>query len=130
MSLSVDIRIRAGTFWLEVAFQTDARDVVILGSSGAGKTLLLRAIAGLQKPVDGKILLNAMPLFDSGKGIDLPVRRRNVGYLFQDYALFPHLTIEQNIEFGITSQSKSENSRSVSQMMDMMLLAQIVMVQN
>ena len=101
MSLSVDIRIRAGTFWLEVAFQTDARDVVILGSSGAGKTLLLRAIAGLQKPVDGKILLNAMPLFDSGKGIDLPVRRRNVGYLFQDYALFPHLTIEQNIEFGI-----------------------------
>lgn len=122
MSLSVDIRLRAGTFWLDVAFKTDARDVVILGSSGAGKTLILRAIAGLQKPIDGNIRLQATQLFDSESRIDLPVRRRNIGYLFQDYALFPHLTVEQNIEFGVTRQTKAESSRSLSQMIDMMQL--------
>ncbi len=88
-------------FTLQVRFSTHARRVVVCGPSGAGKSLSLQAIAGLLKPQRGRIAVLGRCLYDSRAGIDLAERRRDVGYLFQDYALFPHLTVRQNVAFGL-----------------------------
>ncbi|MDN3920913.1 ABC transporter ATP-binding protein [Roseateles violae] len=105
MSFTVQIRKQlhsgARSFELDVGFTTAARRTVVYGPSGAGKSLTLRAIAGLLRPDSGRILLDEQPLFDAEAGIDLPARHRGLGYLFQDYALFPHLNVRQNIAFGL-----------------------------
>ncbi|WP_067066185.1 ABC transporter ATP-binding protein [Roseateles chitosanitabidus] len=105
--MSFDVRIRKRvhggdrSFDLAIEFSTDARRTVVHGPSGAGKTLTLQAIAGLLKPDEGCILVDGQPVFDSAQGVDVPARDRRLGYLFQDYALFPHLTVRQNIAFGL-----------------------------
>lgn len=102
MSLSVRVRKRMGRgFELDVAFETEARRTVIYGPSGAGKSLTLQAVAGLLRPDAGRIVLGGDTLFDSEAGVDLPARARRLGYLFQDYALFPRLNVRQNIAFGL-----------------------------
>jgi len=90
----------AQRFELDVAFRSDATRLVLFGPSGAGKTLTLKAIAGLLRPDAGHVRMNDETLFDATTAIDLPARRRGVGYLFQEYALFPHLDVRQNIAFG------------------------------
>jgi molybdate transport system ATP-binding protein len=103
--IRVDIRkaLRAGarTFQLDAQFESPGKRVVIYGASGAGKSQVLKAIAGLSRPDSGVIELAGRRLFDSGARIDVPARNRRVGYLFQDYALFPHLNVRQNIGFGL-----------------------------
>lgn len=105
MQLDIDIRktMRAGkqSFQLATRFCSDSQRIVILGPSGAGKSLLLKAIAGLITPDAGHIRLGAATLFDSAATINLAPQRRQVAYLFQDYALFPHLNVRQNIGFGL-----------------------------
>ena len=98
MSLLVDIRKDLGNFKLSVCFDTDAAVTGLLGLSGSGKSVTLRCIAGIMTPDSGKIILDGVTLFDSEKRICLPPRRRRVGYLFQEYALFPHMTVRQNIQ--------------------------------
>ena len=88
-------------FELDLAFRSDATRLVLFGPSGAGKTLTLKAIAGLLRPDAGHVRMSDETLFDSTTAIDLPARRRGVGYLFQEYALFPHLDVRQNIAFGL-----------------------------
>ena len=90
----------ARVFELDVRFRSASRRTVIYGPSGSGKSLTLRAIAGLLTPDRGRIAVNGRALFDADQGIDLPPPQRKVGYLFQDYALFPHLTVAQNVAFG------------------------------
>ena len=105
MSLRVAIRRRVGGdtgFELDVRLETAARRVALFGPSGAGKSLTMQAIAGLLKPDEGRIEVAGRVLFDSAHGIDVPPRARRLAYLFQDYALFPHLTVRQNIGFGLT----------------------------
>ena len=75
--------------------------VTLLGPSGCGKTTTLRMIAGLETPTEGKILINDVPVFDSEKGINVPASKRKVGFLFQNYALWPNMTVYQNISFGL-----------------------------
>jgi molybdate transport system ATP-binding protein len=105
MSFDVDIQktvhSERRSFTLRVRFATHARRCVIYGPSGAGKSLTLQAIAGLLKPDRGRIAFGDDVLFDHGAGIDVPARRREFGYLFQDYALFPKLNVRQNIAFGL-----------------------------
>ena len=110
MSFDVQIRKRvssadggkgARTFELNIAFNTAARRTVIYGPSGAGKSLTLQAIAGLLKPDSGRIVFKGQTLFDSSTGVNVPARARRFGYVFQDYALFPHLNVRQNIAFGL-----------------------------
>ncbi|MET0208977.1 MAG: ATP-binding cassette domain-containing protein [Burkholderiaceae bacterium] len=105
MSFDVDIRktVTGGgrSFALAVQFRTDARRTVIYGPSGAGKSLTLQSIAGLIRPDAGTILVDGQPVFASARRIDVPARDRRLGYLFQDYALFPHLSVRQNIAFGL-----------------------------
>lgn len=91
----------ARVFSLDVAVRSDSRRVVLYGPSGAGKSLTLRAIAGLLTPDRGRIVLGGRTLFDHAEGVNLSARKRRVGYLFQDYALFRHLTVAQNIAFGL-----------------------------
>jgi molybdate transport system permease protein len=103
VDLHVEIEKRLPGFTLEVSFRTGEAPLGILGPSGAGKTMTLRAIAGLETPTRGHILLDGRTLFDSAKRINLPARSRRVGLVFQQYALFPHLTVRDNIAFGIPS---------------------------
>ena len=91
----------AHRFELDVAFTSDATRLVLFGPSGAGKTLALKAIAGLLRPDAGHVALDGARLFDAAARIDVPARDRRLGYLFQEYALFPHLTVRQNVAFGL-----------------------------
>lgn len=106
MQVDIDIHKTLRTlkqrFELRVRIQSQSQRVVIFGPSGAGKSLTLKAIAGLIRPDQGHIRLNDCTLFDGQAGVDLPPQARQVGYLFQDYALFPHLTVRQNIGFGLS----------------------------
>ena len=91
------------SFTLSAAFASDAAFVALYGPSGSGKSLTLQAMAGLLRPSAGHVRVAGRTLFDAATGVDLPPAARRVGYLFQDYALFPHLTVRQNIGFGLTS---------------------------
>jgi molybdate transport system ATP-binding protein len=99
--LSVDIQKKLGTFQLDVSFNAEDGITGILGASGCGKSMTLRCIAGIDKPDQGRITLDGVTLLDSGKGINLPPQKRKVGYLFQNYALFPNMTVEKNILCGL-----------------------------
>lgn len=98
--LDVSIQKRLDHFELDVSFQVQNEIIVLTGASGAGKTSILQAIAGLAIPDNGIIMLNGKEFFNGKKNF-LPTRSRNIGYLFQDYALFPHMTVERNIHYGI-----------------------------
>lgn len=105
MQLDIDIRktLRSGkrTFTLNVQLRSPSGRIVLFGPSGSGKSLTLKAIAGLMTPEHGHIRLGGRTLFDAAAGINLAPQARKVAYLFQDYALFPHLTVRQNIGFGL-----------------------------
>ncbi len=105
--MSIDLLVRKHMvsgdrkFELDVQFKSSAKRIALFGPSGAGKSLTLRAVAGLLRPDAGRIEVNGRVLFDSQANLSLPARSRRVAYLFQDYALFPHLTVAQNIAFGL-----------------------------
>ena len=110
MSLSVDIRKRLGAFSLDASFTSDdaTETLALLGASGSGKSVALKCIAGTERPDEGRIVLNERVLFDSAAGVDVSVQERRVGYLFQNYALFPTMTVEQNVAAGVRSGSRAE----------------------
>jgi molybdate transport system ATP-binding protein len=109
--LQVSLRKQIGTinaasrserlFRLDVDFTAPSGVTILFGHSGSGKTTCLRAVAGIVRPDEGRISLDERRYFDSAHGINLPIQRRRVGFVFQDYALFPHLTAEQNVAYGI-----------------------------
>ncbi|MCL4426457.1 MAG: ATP-binding cassette domain-containing protein, partial [Firmicutes bacterium] len=96
--------------------------VAMLGPSGSGKSLTLRLIAGILRPDAGRIILNGRTLFDSTRGINLAPGRRQIGFVFQDYALFPHLTVAQNIAYGINRWPLGERRRKVTELLKLMRL--------
>ncbi len=98
MGLSVTIRKKLGDFLLDASFDSEDGVLAILGASGSGKSMTLKCIAGIETPDEGRIVLNGRVLFDSGKKIDLKPQERRVGYMFQDYALFPNMTVRRNVE--------------------------------
>lgn len=107
MSLVVDIKKDFGRFRLDVEFEAGSGEVTgLLGASGCGKSVTLKCVAGIEKPDEGRIVLDGRVLFDSERRIDLTPQRRRVGYLFQNYALFPNMTLAQNIAVGVRDRAK------------------------
>lgn len=122
MSLIVDIEKDFGSFSLKVNIEQENGVLGFLGESGCGKSMTLKCIAGIVKPDKGKIILDGRVLFDSSKKINLPPQERKVGYLFQNYALFPHMTIKENIEIGLGNITKEEKNEIVKEYLKKMKL--------
>ena len=101
MSLNVSLKHQLGELLIDVEFQTSSRLTALFGKSGSGKSSIINMIAGLVKPAQGLIVVDGRVLFDSGSGVDIPVHQRRIGYVFQDGLLFPHLNVEQNLNFGV-----------------------------
>ena len=118
--LKVEINKTLLGFKLDVAFSVDGEVLGILGPSGSGKTMTLNCIAGLLRPDSGFMQLNDRVLFDAAQKINLPSRDRNVGLVFQNYALFPHLTASENIAYGIRHQSRAEVKHRVQTLIEEM----------
>lgn len=110
MALCVEIRKQMGSFRLEVQFQAEAETLALLGASGCGKSVTLKCIAGILRPDEGHIELDGQTLFDSRRRIDLPPQKRHVGYLFQQYALFPNMTVRQNIAAAVPNRAGREEA--------------------
>ncbi|GLV58458.1 ABC transporter ATP-binding protein [Dictyobacter sp. S3.2.2.5] len=123
--LDVAFEARVDAFHLDVAFGVESgRTAVLLGESGAGKSTILRLLAGLQQPQRGRMVLDGRTYYDSEKGIFIPPQRRPFGYVFQDYVLFPHLTVFENVAFGLRAQhlSRSLIRSSVAEALKMVQL--------
>lgn len=108
MSLEVNIKKRLGGFTLDVAFSAGDGVLALLGASGCGKSMTLRCIAGIERPDEGRIVLGDRVLFDSAQKINLPPQKRRVGLLFQNYALFPTMTVEQNIVASLSKKDRRQ----------------------
>ncbi len=111
--LSVNIEKYLPNFALKINLQANREALGILGASGSGKSMTLNCLAGLAKPEGGQIILNGRVLFDAEKGINLSSSERCIGFVFQNYALFPHLTVRENIAFGLQKFSQPEQHKRV-----------------
>lgn len=117
MAISVEIHKKLNTFNLDISFRSTSRRIGILGASGCGKSMTLKSIAGIETPDEGKITVEGRTLFGRKEKVNLKPQKRNVGYLFQNYALFPTMTVEKNIAAGLKG-SRQENARRVRQMVE------------
>ncbi|MBE9138674.1 molybdate ABC transporter permease subunit [Nodosilinea sp. LEGE 07088] len=122
-ALRVNIEKQIPGFDLKIRFRAGRDPLGLLGASGSGKSMTLRCIAGLENPTHGKIVLNGRVLFDAEAGINVPSRDRKVGLVFQNYALFPHLTVAQNIAFGMAAVPKPQRVKAVITYLEQMGLA-------
>ncbi|WP_418786119.1 sulfate/molybdate ABC transporter ATP-binding protein [Holdemanella biformis] len=102
--LEVQIYKKLAEFDLDVSFQVDDNILGLMGASGSGKSMTLKCIAGIETPDQGRIVLNNRVLFDSEKKINVPIQKRNVGYMFQSYALFPNMNVYENISVGLRAR--------------------------
>jgi molybdate transport system ATP-binding protein len=116
--LTVKIKRALPGFKLDVEFAIDKEILAVLGPSGSGKTMTLMCIAGLVKPDEGFISLNNKVLFDSDHGINLSPKERGIGFVFQQYALFPHMTVEENVAYGINHLDKKKIKEKVAALLD------------
>ena len=123
MALFAEFEKKLGTFVLKVKLDLKDETIALLGASGSGKSLTLQCIAGIHKPDRGKIVLDGVTLFDSEKGIDLPPQKRQVGLLFQNYALFPHMTVLQNIAAGARRNGSMEAVQEIMERFELTKLA-------
>jgi len=128
MSLIADIHKRLGDFRLDAEFEADEGITCLLGASGCGKSYTLKCIAGIERPDYGHIELDGVVLFDSKKHINLPPQKRRVGYLFQNYALFPNMTVRQNILCGL--HRESDRTRREKRLREMLSLMQLEGLEN
>ncbi|GCA76064.1 Fe(3+) ions import ATP-binding protein FbpC [Microcystis aeruginosa NIES-2520] len=123
IGLFVDIEKSLPGFNLSVTFNGQNQPLGLLGASGSGKSLILRSLAGVETPSRGRIVLNGRILFDSEKGINLPSRQRRIGFVVQNYALFPHLTVAENIAFGLSKNlSKKVIKQQIANQLELVQL--------
>jgi len=121
-SLKKKLHGAQGDFLLELEFEMGADElIVVLGPSGSGKTTLLRMLAGLEKPEEGSIEVNGEIWYDSKRGINLPPQKRDVGFVFQDYALFPNMSLFENIAFGM----KKKDTQKIMELLRLAGLEQL-----
>lgn len=125
MSLNVHIVKRLSHFTLRVDFDTEGEVMALLGASGCGKSMTLKCIAGVERPDSGRIVLNGRVLFDSEQGINVKPQERRVGYLFQNGALFPHMSVEENIMAGIRCGTSGEKRKIAAEMLVQLQLTEV-----
>jgi len=125
-TISCDIETRVSSpgaeFRLQARFEATSKRIALFGPSGSGKSLTLLALAGLLKPRHGHIEVRGKTFFDEKKGVNVPARKRNIGMLFQDYALFPHLTVRDNVAFGLKpflGPLKAAHRRRVDELLEL-----------
>jgi molybdate transport system ATP-binding protein len=123
MSLSVKIKKVFGSFILDGEWSIDNELAVLFGHSGAGKSLTLQIVAGLIRPDEGSVRLNNRTLFDSASQVNLTPQERSFGYVFQDLALFPHMTVQENILYGAHGVNKHERQQRAAEMIERFQLA-------
>ena len=124
-SLEMDVERRLEHFTLNVRLSASNGALGLLGPSGAGKSMTLRLIAGVVTPDRGRVVLNGRTLFDSTTGINIPPAQRRVAIVFQDYALFPHMTVEENVAFGLHALPADERRRRVQQQLERMRILEL-----
>lgn len=126
MSVRVDIEKTLGSFHLSVRFEAGDETMALLGASGCGKSLTLKCIAGIEKPDSGRIEVDGMTLFDSDKHINLTPQQRKTGLMFQNYALFPNMTVLENIRSGaLREKDKVKREGTVREYIDMLGLSEL-----
>ena len=126
MSLYAEIEKNLGSFRLRVKIEAENETLALLGASGCGKSLTLKCIAGIERPDKGRIVVDGRTLFDSEKGIDLTPQKRRTGLMFQNYALFPNMTVLQNIQAGAKRERDPERRKSrISAVMDSFGLSEL-----
>jgi molybdate transport system ATP-binding protein len=115
-----------GTFLLDLEFVAEPGITILFGHSGSGKTTILQCIAGLLKPDEGRIVAGEQVVFDSEARVDVAVSKRNTGYVFQNLALFPHFTVEQNIHYGLDGLSRDEKDRRTQAVLESFHIAHLL----
>jgi molybdate transport system permease protein len=123
--LEVDVEKSLENFKLAVEFQAGPGALGLLGASGAGKSMTLRLIAGVAAPDKGRVVLNGRVLFDSVTGENIAPARRRIGVVFQDYALFPHMTVAENVAFGLNELSEADRRARVQLQLDRMHISEL-----
>ena len=121
--LDVSVRLALPGFTLDVEWTAGDGVAVLFGPSGAGKTLTLQCLAGLVRPDRGRIVVDGRVFFDSASRVDVPPQERRVGYVFQGYALFQHLTVSDNVAFGLRDRSRAERARRAGEVIERLSLA-------
>ena len=124
MKIEVNIKKKLGNFNLDINFSSDSLRTGILGRSGCGKSVTLKAIAGIITPDSGRIVVNNRVLYDSDKNINLKPQDRKVGYLFQNYALFPTMTVEKNI--SVVIKNKANKKEKINSLISKFGLEEII----
>lgn len=126
MSLEIRLRHSFGAFSLDLAFTAPAGVTALFGRSGAGKTTIVNAVAGLLRPQSGRVALDGTVLLDTEAGISVPVHRRRIGYVFQEGRLFPHLTVSQNLAFGRWFAPRGSSRESPGRVVEMLGMAHLL----
>jgi molybdate transport system ATP-binding protein len=126
MTLIVEARHRLGAFGLDAAFTSERGVTALFGRSGSGKTSIVRIIAGLTRPAEGRVLLDGQALTDTAKGIFIPRHKRRFGYVFQEARLFPHLSVQANLSYGRWFALKSARSDNFDRVVDLLGIDQLL----
>ena len=127
MSVDISLKARLGDFSLDAEFNIDRPGITALfGPSGAGKTTIINAVAGLLKPQTGRVAINGRVVLDTGAGVFVPIRKRRVGYVFQDFRLFPHMTVERNLLFGWRRSLAPADQTQISHVIDLLGLSALL----
>lgn len=116
--MNFEIKKKLDHFSVDIEYEFDQGVLVIQGESGAGKTTILNCISGLSEPDEGRISIGGRLVFDSGTGVNVPTRLRNIGYLFQNYALFPNMMVLQNIIYGIKNKPEYKDKSKKEELLE------------
>ena len=123
--LEVQIYKKLAEFDLDASFQVDDNILGLMGASGSGKSMTLKCIAGIETPDCGRIVLNGRVLFDSEKKINVPIQKRNVGYMFQSYALFPNMSVYENVCVGLKARKVKDVDGVVKKVMQQFRISEL-----
>lgn len=126
--LEVQIYKKLAEFDLDVSFQVNDNILGLMGASGSGKSMTLKCIAGIETPDQGRIVLNNRVLFDSEKKINVPIQKRNVGYMFQSYALFPNMDVYENISVGLRARKVKDVDIVVRKVMKQFQISELASI--